>query len=77
MYFDNIWFLAPAALTRIDAIPSVSAAAGVLLTPNAAQFVGVRWSGKFMSPSASAEVFTISAIADVCVVVEEGRLKRC
>ena len=60
-YYDNLWFLPPSSLSRVDPTISFNWGTGPI-TPTAVDYVSVRWQGK-LRPSVS-ELFTLYAVAD-------------
>jgi hypothetical protein len=60
-YFENIWFFYTPVISRVDAQINFDWAEGAI-TPSAADYVSVRWSGRLL-PSYS-ETFTFYADAD-------------
>lgn len=60
-YYDNVWFVSPAALTQIDATIDFQWGTGALTTYGV-DYVSVRWTGKVEADNT--ESYTIYAYAD-------------
>jgi hypothetical protein len=59
-YFDNMWLQGTPVVSRIDAVLNFTWGTG-LVTPYGADYVSVRWAGKFKAPTAEPWTFYLTA----------------